>query len=364
MGVKNWRKKVCMFSLSMALVATMSGCAKGCTEKEKPDEGKSGDVQQIVDLTEGGTVFYNDLGNGIYYTNGGYIKIETKDQCTYMKEMSQATYHVVDYLQNDTRAVGYGFVAGKLGDIRYGDTEEEIIKTVEAEFGYETEEKASIKTNIGVWKVRQIPEYIETFAGEDGAVIEVESTVSIYYQLENDMLYMVYIFADEESKDAEKIFEEMTLSKTAQVIYKNEDPVKNADDETSYVIRDIRGDVYEIHVPDDIAEGEYGEEPLYSFFRTKDIFVTMHVTEDKREVKGNYEMVFADKEEKTITYDTFINEEGNTVEYEYCVVDYDGIKQTFILAQITQGDRYYILDFINHMEIEDIGAFLKGYYVK
>lgn len=359
---KKWKEKIVALSLAMATIVMLSGCAESCAkEKDKPNEA----VQNlVVDLTEGGTVFYNDLGNGVFYMNGGYIKIETDDDCAYMEEISQTKYHIVDYFQNNTRAVGYGFTAGKLKDICYGDTEEEIIKTLEAEFGYATVEMKSIKNELGTWKKRQVPEYVETYKGEDGEILERTSCVDIYYQLKDDMLYMVYIFADEESVDAEKIFDEMTLSKTAQVVYKNENPVKDAEDETSYVIRDIRGDVYEIHVPDEIAKGVYDEEPLYSSFRTSDTFVTMHVTDEKQEIKGNYEKVYEGTEEKTITYDVFTNADGNEVEYEHCIVDYNGIKQSSIRCQILQSGKYYVLDFSCYYEIENVEEYLKGYYVK
>lgn len=302
--------------------------------------------------------FKVEQGNGVFYLNGGYMILKTKDKCSYLEYESQRTYDAYTYIYNETTKALYVFVAGNVDDMKYGSNEDELLKKLEKEFSVKPVKKDDEKFKSGTWRHAKVKDHVDK--GEQ--VCDVDA----FYQFVDDRIYMVLIYNDKESKNETKLLDKLTLKDKGIVIYKNETPVKIGEDGTGYYSKKMEDTNYEMHFPQSVVENSFfQEQELYvSFSGNNGSIITCRATNEKETIEGHYKNVVGIAENATIDYNTYILDDGTSIEYEYCVhTKEENYRDYCARVQIFNGENYYVIDILETEPISDMSQYLNGYYL-
>ncbi len=303
--------------------------------------------------------FKVEQGNGVFYLNGGYMILKTRDSCTYHGGDSAYSYDAYTYIYNETTKALYIFVAGNVEDMKYGTNEKELLLKLEEEYGIKPVVKESFKSKSGTWKNVVMKDFVD-FKGD---ICDVDS----YYQFKDDMIYMVLIYSDKESENETHILNQLKLMKKAIVKYKNESPVTIEKDGTGSFEKTMEDTEYKMYFPEDLVKNaHFVENEQYVEFTTEEgSIITCRGTKNKEKIKGYYKEDFKVENEESIEYGSFKNNKEQFVEYEYCVRKmYENSYNYLARVQITNGGDYYILDINSVSPIEDMQTYLEDYYIE
>ena len=333
---------LCVIGLSVVLIGNNQ------REDVKIDESITPDNFEVVQE------------DGTFYLNGGYIILKTEDECDFLDRMSSDTYFIQEVVQDNTNETGYKFVAGKYENIKYGTTEEEILKTLEKEFEKTPEKKSQYKSKSGAWQ------HVRINDAEDKDSDASTVMVDVYYQLTERLLYMVYMYTDEESVKPEKLLDDLYLQESAVIDRKNENPLKEADDGSFYYEKLGETDEMKCHFPKEYKDyiGSLDDTKGVNFNLPDGSYLVAKAVKEDQKVEGHYASVReGDIDEDAVQYQTLTTEDRTTIECEQFHERQDGIDTYYAFVQIECEKGYYILDMIIPETIEDIEAFCEGFYI-
>lgn len=300
--------------------------------------------------------FKVEQGNGVFYLNGGYMILKTKDKCSYLEYESQRTYDAYTYIYNETTKALYVFVAGNVDDMKYGSDEDELFKKLEEEFSVKPVKKEDKKYKSGTWQHAKMKDYVDK--GEQ--VCDVDA----FYQFVDDRIYMVLIYNDKESKNETKILDQLTLKNKFIVTYKNETPVKINENGYGTYKKTMEEMEYEMLFPEELVKNSFFQEyEQYVFFETNTgAMITCRVTKEKEEISGHYKNTFEENEGAEIIYNTLQLEDGRQIEYEYRVYKNGELYTDYNAhVQITKDNTYLLLDIVEFEPITDIKEYVKDF---
>lgn len=303
--------------------------------------------------------FKVEQGDGVFYLNGGYMILKTKDECVYHGGDSAYAYDAYTYIYNKTTKALYIFVAGNVEDMKYGANEKELLEKLEEEYKITPKKQDDLKTKSGTWKHVKMKDFVDF--KED--VCDVDS----YYQFKDNKIYMTIIYSDAESKKETHILDQLTLKDKAIVVYKNESPVKIEDDGSGSYEKVMEDTEYKMYFPEEIAKNAFfQEQEQYVEFTTEDgSIITCRGTKVKEKIKGYYKEEFKVENEETIEYGSLKNKKEQFVEYEYCVRKmYENTYSYLARVQIHNGEDYYILDINSMKPIENMELYLKDFCIE
>ena len=303
--------------------------------------------------------FKVEQGDGVFYLNGGYMILKTKDECVYHGGDSAYAYDAYTYIYNKTTKALYIFVAGNVEDMKYGANEKELLEKLEEEYKITPKKQDDFKTKSGTWKHVKMKDFVDF--KED--VCDVDS----YYQFKDSKIYMTIIYSDAESQKETHILNQLTLKDKAIVVYKNESPVKIEDDGSGSYEKVMEDKEYKMYFPEEIAKNAFfQEQEQYVEFTTEDgSIITCRGTKVKEKIKGYYKEEFKVENEETIEYGSLKNKKEQFVEYEYCVRKmYENTYSYLARVQIHNGEDYYILDINSMKPIENMELYLKDFCIE
>ena len=303
--------------------------------------------------------FKVDQGDGVFYLNGGYMILKTKDDCSYLEYETQKTYDAHTYIYNETTKALYIFVAGNVDNMKYGANESELYKKLEENFAAKPVKQEAEKYKSGTWEHAKMKDHVD--AGEQ--VCDVDA----FYQFVDDRIYMVLMYNDKESKNETKILDQLTLKDKPIVIYKNETPVKINDDGYGVYKKTMEETEYEMLFPEELVENSFFQEyEKYVFFKTNSgAMITCRISKEKEIINGYYVNTFEKNEGAEIVYDTFQLEDGRQIEYEYRVYKNGELYTDYNAhVQIIKDNTYYILDIVEFEPITNMKEYVKDFDFK
>ena len=300
--------------------------------------------------------FKVDQGDGVFYLNGGYMILDTKDKCSYLDGESAYSYDAYTYIYNETTKALYVFVAGDVENVKYGTSEKELLEALEKEYNIKPQKKDAIESKSGTWNYVVMNDYVD--------FKEDKCDVSAYYQFNENIIYMTIIYSDKESVKETHILDQLKLKDKAIVEFKNESPLKIEEDGTGSYEKEMEKTEYKMYFPEEIAKKSFfHEQEQYVEFETENgTIITCRATKTKEKIQNYYKEEFKVDKEKSIVYKTFNNKKNQLVEYEYCVREmFENTYSYLARVQIHNGDNYLILDINSMHPIENMDEYLQDF---